>query len=141
MNYWLVKSEPFKYSWEQFVKDGKTFWDGVRNYGARNNLKAMKKGDYILFYHSNEGLAIVGIAEVVREAYQDPTTADTNWVAVDLKPVKTLTKPVTLAQIKAEPSLKEMDLVRLSRLSVGTVKEKEYKKVLSLAGLKSSNPL
>lgn len=135
MNYWMVKSEPFKYSWDQFVKDGKTFWDGVRNYGARNNLKAMKKGDYVFFYHSNEGLAIVGIAEVVKEAYQDPTTIDPAWVVVDLKPVKSLKNPVTLAQIKAEPSLKDMDLVRLSRLSVGTVKEKEYKKVLAMAGM------
>jgi predicted RNA-binding protein with PUA-like domain len=136
MNYWLVKSEPFKYSWEQFVKDGKTFWDGVRNYGARNNLKAMKKGDQVFFYHSNEGLAIVGIAEVVKEAYQDPTTTDPNWVAVDFKPVKAMTRPVTLAQIKAESSLQDMDLVRLSRLSVGTVKEREFKKVLAMGGTK-----
>lgn len=132
MNYWLVKSEPFKYSWDQFVVDGRTFWDGVRNYGARNNLKAMKKGDQVLFYHSNEGLAIVGIAEVVKEAYQDPTTEDTNWVVVDLKPVQAMPKPVTLGQIKAEPSLKDMDLVRLSRLSVGRVKEREFRKVVSM---------
>jgi predicted RNA-binding protein with PUA-like domain len=137
MNYWLVKSEPFKYSWEQFVKDGKTFWDGVRNYGARNNLRAMRKGDHVFFYHSNEGLAIVGIAEVLKEAYQDPTTIDSNWVAVDLKPVKAMPAPVTLAQIKSEPTLQEMDIVRLSRLSVGTVKEKEYKKILAMGGLKS----
>ena len=130
MNYWLVKSEPFKYSWDQFVKDKKTFWDGVRNYAARNNLKAMKRGDHVLFYHSNEGLAIVGIAEVAKEAYQDPTTEDPNWVVVELKPVKALPNPVTLADIKAEPSLADMDLVRLSRLSVGAVKETEYKKVL-----------
>lgn len=135
MKYWLIKSEPFKYSWDQFVKDGKTFWDGVRNYGARNNLRAMRKGDHVLFYHSNEGMAIVGIAEVVKEAYQDPTTTDTNWVAVDFKPVAALPKAVTLAQIKAESSLQDMDLVRLSRLSVGTVKEKEYKKVLTMAGM------
>ena len=137
MAYWLIKSEPFKYSWDQFVNDGKTFWDGVRNYGARNNLRSMKKGDRVLFYHSNEGLAIVGIAEVVKEAYQDPTTLDTNWVVVDLKPVKAMPKPVTLAQIKAESSLADMDLVRLSRLSVGTVKAKEYKKVLAMGGLKA----
>jgi predicted RNA-binding protein with PUA-like domain len=136
MNYWLVKSEPFKYSWEQFVRDGKTFWDGVRNYGARNNLRAMKKGDRVFFYHSNEGLAIVGIAEVLKEAYQDPTTIDPNWVVVDLKPLKAMTRPVTLAEIKAEPTLQNMDLVRLSRLSVGTVKEKEYKKVLAMSGMK-----
>jgi predicted RNA-binding protein with PUA-like domain len=135
MKYWLVKSEPFKYSWEQFVSDGKTFWDGVRNYGARNNLKAMQKGDHVLFYHSNEGLAIVGVAEVVREAYQDPTTADEAWVAVDLKPLRAMPKAVTLAQIKKEKSLHDMDLVRLSRLSVGGVKEKEYKKILQMGGL------
>jgi predicted RNA-binding protein with PUA-like domain len=135
MNYWLVKSEPFKYSWDQFVKDKKTFWDGVRNYAARNNLKAMKKGDHVLFYHSNEGLAIVGIAEVATEAYQDPTTEDPNWVVVELKPVKAIPNPVTLADIKADPSLADMDLVRLSRLSVGAVKEAEYKKVLKMGGL------
>lgn len=134
-----MKSEPFKYSWEQFVKDKKTFWDGVRNYGARNNLKAMKKGDRVLFYHSNEGLAIVGIAEVIKEAYQDPTTVDPNWVVVDLKPVKALPKPVTLAQVKAEPTLQDMDLVRRSRLSVGAVREREYKKILTMGGLKSTD--
>jgi predicted RNA-binding protein with PUA-like domain len=136
MNYWLVKSEPFKYSWQEFVKDGITLWDGVRNYGARNNLKAMKKGDHVLFYHSNEGLAIVGIAIVAKEAYQDPTTSDSNWVVVDLKPLKALPKPVTLADVKADPSLKDMDLVRLSRLSVGTVKENEYRKILLMGGVK-----
>ncbi|WP_276134698.1 EVE domain-containing protein [Polluticoccus soli] len=135
MNYWLVKSEPFKYSWEQFQKDKKTHWDGVRNYAARNNLKAMQKGDQVFFYHSNEGLAIVGIAEVVKTAYQDPTTEDPNWVVVDLKPVKALPTPVTLEQIKAEPSLATMDLVRLSRLSVGAVKPDEYKKIMKMAGL------
>ncbi len=136
MNYWLVKSEPFKYSWEQFLMEKKTFWDGVRNYAARNNLRAMKKGDQVLFYHSNEGLAIVGIAEVVKEAYQDPTTDETAWVVVDLKPVKTLPVPVTLAAIKAEPGLVDMQLVRLSRLSVSAVADAEYKKVLAMGGLK-----
>jgi predicted RNA-binding protein with PUA-like domain len=135
MNYWLVKSEPFKYSWDQLVKDKKTAWDGVRNYAARNNLKEMKKGDQVFFYHSNEGLAIVGIAEVAREAYQDPTTDDANWVVVELKPVKALPHPVTLADIKAEKSLAEMQLVRLSRLSVGAVTPDEYKKVLKMGGL------
>jgi len=135
MNYWLIKSEPFKYSWDQFVKDGKTFWDGVRNFAARNNLKAMKVGDQVLFYHSNEGLAIVGIAEVVKEAYQDPTTDDPNWVVVDLKPVRPLPNPVTLAEIKNTPELKDMDLVRLSRLSVGSVKSAEFKKIMKMAGL------
>ncbi len=135
MNYWLVKSEPFKYSWEQFVKDKKTHWDGVRNYAARNNLKAMAKGDQVLFYHSNEGLAVVGIAEVVKTAYQDPTTEDPNWVVVDLKPVKAMPNPVTLADIKATSALKDMDLVRLSRLSVGTVKPDEYKLIMKMGGL------
>src|SRR5215210_3050815 len=100
MAYWLVKSEPSKYSWEQFQKDGKTFWDGVRNYAARNNLKAMKTGDEVLFYHSNEGLEIVGIAKVVKEAYQDPTTDEVAWVVVYLAPVRKLKKPVSLKDIK-----------------------------------------
>ena len=134
MSYWLVKSEPFKYSWEQFVLDKKTFWDGVRNYGARNNLKAMKKGDEVLFYHSNEGVEIVGIAKVVKEFYQDPTTEEKAWVVVDLKPDKKLKKPVTLMQIKAEKSLANMDLVRLGRLSVQTVKTEEWEVVMKLAG-------
>ena len=133
MNYWLVKSEPFKYSWQQFEKDGETFWDGVRNYAARNNLKAMKKGDLVFWYHSNEGLEIVGIAKVIKEAYQDPTTTDSAWVAVNLKPYKKFKKPVTLAQIKAEKTLSDMDLVRLSRLSVGRVKEHEWQTVLALS--------
>ena len=135
MNYWLVKSEPFKYSWDQLVKDKKTFWDGVRNYAARNNLKAMAKGDQVFFYHSNEGLAIVGIAEVAKEACQDPTTDDPNWVVVELKPVKALPKPVTLADIKADKSLADMQLVRLGRLSVSAVTPAEYKKVLKMGGL------
>ena len=136
MNYWLVKSEPFKYSWDQFVKDGKTFWDGVRNYAARNNLKAMKKGDEVFFYHSNEGLEIVGIAKVVKEAYQDPTTDEAAWVVVDLKPVRKLKKAVSLPQIKTEKTLAGMDLLRLGRLSVQSVKESEWKKILELAGEK-----
>jgi predicted RNA-binding protein with PUA-like domain len=136
MNYWLIKSEPFKYSWEQFVKDKKTTWDGVRNYAARNNLRAMKKGDQALFYHSNEGLAIVGIAEVIREAYQDPTTEDPNWVAVDFKPFRSLPAPVSLSSIKAEKELKDMDLIRLSRLSVGIVKPEEFVLIKKMAGMK-----
>lgn len=134
MSYWLVKSEPFKYSWDQFVLDKKTFWDGVRNYGARNNLKAMKKGDEVLFYHSNEGVEIVGIAKVVKEFYQDPTTEEVAWVVVDLKPLKKLKKSVTLSQVKNEPRLSEMDLVRLGRLSVQTVKDSEWKIVMQMAG-------
>lgn len=133
MAYWLVKSEPFKYSWDQFVKDKKTFWDGVRNYGARNNLKAMKKGDEVFFYHSNEGVEIVGIAMVVKEYYQDPTTNDEAWVVVDLKPIKKLKKTVSLAQIKTEKRLANMDLIRLGRLSVQSVKQEEWDVVLELS--------
>lgn len=134
MAYWLIKSEPFTYSWEQFVKDKETFWDGVRNYAARNNLKAMKKGDEVFFYHSNEGVEIVGIAKVTKVAYQDPTTDDKRWVAVNFAPKKKLKKPVTLAQIKAEPKLANMDLVRLGRLSVQTVKPEEWEMVMKMAG-------
>ena len=130
MAYWLIKSEPFKYSWQKFQEDGRTFWDGVRNYQARNNLKAMKEGDLLFWYHSNEGLEIVGIAQVVKEAYQDPTTDDTNWVVVDVKPYKTLAKPVSLATIKADPRLQQMALVRLGRLSVQPVTEAEWNIVM-----------
>lgn len=133
MNYWLIKSEPFKYSWDQFVKDGQTFWDGVRNYAARNNLKAMKKGDKAFFYHSNEGLEIVGIAEVVKEHYQDPTTDDPNWVVVEFKPWKPLKKPVSLADMKLVPELANMDLIRLSRLSVGAVRKEEYDLIMKMS--------
>ncbi|MBK6935704.1 MAG: EVE domain-containing protein [Chitinophagaceae bacterium] len=136
MAYWLIKSEPFKYSWDQLEKDKKTFWDGVRNYAARNNLKAMKKGDLAFFYHSNEGVEIVGIAKVAKEAYQDPTTEETAWVVVDFAPHKKLKKPVTLAQIKSEPKLAEMALVRLGRLSVQPVTEQEWKIVTQMAGEK-----
>jgi predicted RNA-binding protein with PUA-like domain len=134
--YWLVKSEPFKYSFDQLVKDKKTFWDGVRNYAARNNLKGMKKGDKVLFYHSNEGVEIVGIAKVSKEHYQDPTTDDPNWVVVELAPVKKLKKPVPLSNIKADPRLKDMDLVRLGRLSVQAVKPEEWNIVMEYAGEK-----
>ncbi len=136
MNYWLVKSEPFKYSWDQFLKDKKTIWDGVRNYAARNNMREMKKGDHVFFYHSNEGLAIVGIAEVTKEAYQDPTTDDTNWVVVELKPLKTIPNPVTLADLKADKGFENMDLVRLGRLSVGRVTDDEYEKIMKMGGVK-----
>jgi len=134
MAHWLIKSEPFKYSWDQFVKDKKTFWDGVRNYAARNNLRDMKKGDELFFYHSNEGLEIVGIAKVVKEHYQDPTTDETAWVVVDVAPVRKLKKPVTLAQMKADKRLANMDLLRLGRLSVGKVTDEEWNVVLELAG-------
>ena len=134
MNYWLVKSEPFKYGWDLFVKEKKTYWDGVRNYAARNNLREMKKGDEVFFYHSNEGLEIVGIAMVVKEAYQDPTTDDKNWVVVDLSPVKKLKKPVSLADIKEDPQLQNMELVKNSRLSVQKVTPSEWKHILKISG-------
>jgi len=133
MNYWLAKSEPFKYSWDDFLKDGSTYWDGVRNYQARNNLKAMKVKDKVFFYHSNEGLRVVGVAEVIKEHYQDPTTDDQRWVVVDLKPVDTLKNPVTLTQIKEEPSLKEISLVRQGRLSVMALKKKEFDKIVKMS--------
>ncbi len=136
MNYFLVKSEPFKYSWEQFEKDKQTFWDGVRNYAARNNLRAMKKGDLVLWYHSNEGMEIVGIAKVSKEAYQDPTTEEEAWVVVDLKPFKKLKKPVSLIQVKSDKRLANMDLVRLGRLSVQTVKENEWNIIMELSDTK-----
>ena len=138
MSFWLIKSEPFKYSWDQFVTDKKTFWDGVRNYAARNNLKAMQKGEKAFFYHSNEGLEIVGIAEVVKEHYQDPTTTEIAWVVVDFKPLKKLKKPVSLAQIKADPRLADMALIKLSRLSVQPVTAAEWEIVMELAGEKQT---
>ncbi len=133
MNYWLAKSEPFKYSWDDFLKDGSTYWDGVRNYQARNNLKAMKVKDKVFFYHSNEGLHVVGVAEVIKEHSQDPTTDDQRWVVVDLKPVDTLKNPVTLAQIKQESSLKEISLVKQGRLSVMPLTKKEFDKILAMS--------
>lgn len=133
MNYWLIKSEPFKYSWEQFVKDKVTHWDGVRNYAARNNLKAMKKGDLLFFYHSNEGLNIVGIAKLVKEHYQDPSTSEEAWVAVDITPFKALKRPVSLEEIKKNGKLKSMELIRLSRLSVGKVTADEFNEILKMS--------
>lgn len=132
MKYWLVKSEPFKYSWEQFNKDGRTFWDGVRNYQARNNLREMAVGDLVMFYHSNEGKCVVGIAKVVKESYQDPTTDDTNWVVVDLSPVETLKTPVTLETIKKDEFLKDISLVRQGRLSVMPLKQEEFDRIIEL---------
>jgi len=134
MAYWLVKSEPDVYSWDQLVKDKQTFWSGVRNYAARIHLKGMKKGDAVLFYHSNEGMQIVGIAKVLKEFYQDPTTPDDKWVAVDLKAVKKLKKPVILSHIKSDKRLADMALVRLGRLSVQPVTEKEWKIIMEMAG-------
>ena len=134
--HWLVKSEPSKYGWDKFVEDKQTYWDGVRNYTARNNLKAMKKGDEVFFYHSNEGLEIVGIANVAKEAYQDPTTDDTNWVVVDLKPVKKMKKPVTLATIKADKRLESISLVKQGRLSVCPITDDEWNVILELGETK-----
>jgi len=134
MAYWLVKSEPSVYSWDQLVKDKQTSWTGVRNYAARIHLKAMKKGEEVLFYHSNEGLQIVGIAKVAKEFYQDPTTEDDAWVTVDIKPYKKLKQPVGLAQIKTDERLQQMALVRLGRLSVQPVTEAEWKVIMELAG-------
>jgi predicted RNA-binding protein with PUA-like domain len=136
MNYWLIKSEPFKYSWDQFVNDKETFWDGVRNYQARNNLRAMKKGDLAFWYHSNEGMEIVGIAKVTKESYQDPTTDDTAWLVVNFKPVKKLKKPVSLATVKADIRLEKMALVKAQRLSVQPVTPEEWAIILELAETK-----
>ncbi len=136
MRHWLVKSEPFKYSWEQFQKDKKTFWDGVRNYQARNNLREMKKGDLVMFYHSNEGKEIVGIAKVVKEFYQDPTTDDTNWVVVDLAPFKKLKNTVTLETIKADKQLQNIALVKQGRLSVMPLKAEEFDRIIELSEAK-----
>lgn len=133
--YWLVKSEPFKYSWDQFEKDKQTMWDGVRNYAARNNLRSMKEGEEVFYYHSNEGLEIVGIAKVAKESYQDPTTDEEAWVAVDLKAYKKLRKPVSLDTIKKDKRLANMALIRLGRLSVQPVTEEEYRIILELAGM------
>jgi predicted RNA-binding protein with PUA-like domain len=130
--YWLVKSEPFKYAFETLVRDKRTRWDGVRNFEARNNLRAMKEGDRAFFYHSNEGKEIVGVAEVVKEAYPDPTS-DEDWSVVDVAPVAPLAQPVTLAQIKGDPALKNMALLRRSRLSVTPVTAAEFTHILKLA--------
>jgi predicted RNA-binding protein with PUA-like domain len=136
MSYWLVKSEPSAYSWEQFVKEKQTVWNGIKNYAARLHLRGMKKGDQVLFYHSNEGLDIVGIAKVIKEHYQDPSTNDDRWVAVDLKAYKKLKNPVNLEQIKKDKRLANMALVRIGRLSVQPVTDKEFDVIMELAGEK-----
>ena len=133
MKYWLVKSEPFKYSWNMMLKDKVTYWDGVRNYQARNNLKLMKKGDLVLFYHSNEGKEIVGVTKVVKEYYQDPTTEDEKWVVVDLRVDKTLKRPISLKEIKGDNSLKDIGLIRQSRLSVMEIKKEHFKYIINLS--------
>lgn len=132
MNYWLVKSEPVKYSWEQFLKDKRTYWDGVRNFQARNNLKAMKKNDEVLFYHSNEGMEVVGIARVVKEHYPDPTSDEPTWVVVDLEPVKTLKKPVPLTEIKKEKKLQNIALIKQGRLSAMPLTKEEFECIVKM---------
>ena len=129
-SYWLMKSEPNKYAWDQLVKDGWTYWDGVRNYEARNNLACMKVGDLVLYYHSNEGKEIVGVARVKQAAYPDPTTKDERWVVVDVEPVVPFEQAVTLADIKADPELRDIALVRRSRLSVISVTPVEFRHIL-----------
>ncbi len=126
MNYWLLKTEPGTYSWEDLLKDGNTFWDGVRNYQARNYLKEMKSGDLALYYHSVNEKRILGIAKVVKESYQDPSTDDDRWVAVDIEPFSSLENPVTLADIKDDERLADMVLVKNSRLSVQPVSKKQF---------------
>ena len=136
MQYWLMKSEPFKYHWDQLVEEKSTYWDGVRNYEARNNMDAMKKGDLILYYHSNEGKEVVGVARVKKESYQDPTTDDDRWRVVDVEPVVKLKDFVTLATIKADPKLAEMALIKRSRLSVVPVEKVEFNYILKLGKTK-----
>ena len=133
-HYWLAKSEPFKYSWSDFEKDGSTYWDGVRNAQARNNLADMKKGDLVLFYHSNEGKEVVGIAKVTQESYQDPTTDDDRWAVVELAPLKAMQQPVTLQQIKSDPELAETALIKQSRLSVMPLSKPAFDRILELGG-------
>lgn len=137
MNYWLVKSEPDAFSWDEQMAKGVEPWTGVRNHAAKNNLKAMKKGDRAFFYHSNIGREIVGVVEVVREAYPDPTAESGDWVAVDVKAVAPMPKPVGLATIKADPALVDLALVRLSRLSVGPVSAEHWAHLCTLGGLEA----
>ena len=133
-NFWLVKQEPSDYSWSDFVADGSTSWTGVRNFAARNSIRRMSKGDQVLFYHSGEEKAVIGIAKVTRTAYRDVTAKEGDWSTVDLVPVEPLPKPVTLAQIKAKPQLKKIALVRQSRLSVMPLSSKEFGFILRMAG-------
>lgn len=137
MHYWLLKSEPSAYSWDQLVKDGRTNWSGVRNHQAALNLKAMKKGDRAFFYHSNDGLEIVGVAEIVKEAYPDPTDKAGRFVMVDVAPVLPVKQPVTLAEIKRTPALKNLALVKQSRLSVSPVGAEEWRVITKMAGIKA----
>jgi predicted RNA-binding protein with PUA-like domain len=134
MNYWLVKQEPEDYAWSAFVKDGRAAWTGVRNFAARNNLRAMQKGDTVFYYHSGDDKQIVGMARVAKEAYPDPTASEGDWSCVDLVPVKPLQKPVSLGTIKAEASLKDMKLVKISRLSVSPVTKAQFDRIMEMAG-------
>ena len=134
MNHWLVKQEPTAYSWDQFVKDGGTAWTGVRNFQARNHLRAMRRGDEVLFYHSVTGKAVVGVAKVCKEAYPDPTAEEGDWSCVDLKPVRALKIPVTLDSIKVDPDLSEIALIRQSRLSVMPLTDAEFTRIAKLGG-------
>ena len=136
MQRWLVKQEPEKYPWTQFVKDKGTYWDGVRNYQARNNLRAMKKGDLVMYYHSVSEKAVVGMAIVTREAYPDPTAKEGDWSVVDLKPVKAMAEPVTLERVKADAKLTEIALIKQSRLSVMPLRAREFRRVLQLGKTK-----
>ena len=137
MQYWLVKQEPEKYPWAQFVRDKGTYWDGVRNYQARNNLRGMKEGDLVLYYHSVSEKAVMGIASVTTEAYPDPTAKEGDWSVVDLKPLKAITEPVTLDQIKTDPKLSEIALIKQSRLSVMSLRVAEFKRILMLGKTKA----
>jgi len=132
MHYWIIKTEPSTYSWDKFVAEGKSMWDGVRNYQARNNMMAMKEGDLVLFYHSNEGKEIVGMAKVTKEHYPDPTTDDPRWVVVEFEPVQQFKKPVTLAMLKADERFANVSLVRQGRLSVLPIKREEFDLILGL---------
>jgi predicted RNA-binding protein with PUA-like domain len=134
MNHWLVKSEPESYSWSDFLKEGRTAWTGIRNFQARNNLRAMKKGDSVFFYHSVSEKQIVGLASVAREAYPDPTAKEGDWVGVDFIPGKTLSRPVPLAEIKADKTLKDILLLRNSRLSVIPLTKPQFDRLMSMAG-------
>ena len=136
MNYWLVKQEPDAYSWDAFVKDGKTAWTGVRNFAARLNLRAMKKGDPVFYYHSNIGKEIVGLARVEKEAYPDPTATEGDWCCVDLAAVKPIKNPINLDALKTDKTLKDMKLVKISRLSVSPVTKEEYSRIMELTGTK-----
>ncbi len=134
-NFWLVKQEPTAYSWEQFLADGKTDWTGVRNFQARNNLRAMKRGDQVLYYHSVNGKAVVGVAQVSKEAFRDPTSVEGDWVAVELVPVRSLSPAVTLATMKGRPELQNIALLKQSRLSVVPLTKAEFDSIVRLAGV------